>query len=324
MKRLILTSLHGFVLTRANLAEVVIPFVFSFVWGELPSPRKLASYLAARSDLQGPGGHWSDYTGKRRRDGDRKDLSLVEFCEPYDEIELWFDPTPTDQLHLIWLLDFFRSYPHLASRLIVRLLDIDLIDAKEAFLARGKIPRAAVAEAEFEAASESWQAYRASTPQACFGLLSRDLSALPLLRPALVDLLKELPGPTGLGATELRMLELVAGGYRGTRELFYHRGLRRTRVFGEFGLGYLLDGLAHGPMPALKGLDDEIRTLSRENLRDRVPAYQRSRLSLTEFGRSVLRHEEDFSRHNPVDRWWGGTHLSSDRMWRWNPTLVGP
>ena len=105
--------------------------------------------------------------------------------------------------------------------------------------------------------------------------------------------------------------------------MFYHRGLRRTRVFGEFELGYLLDGLAHGPMPALAGLD-ETRTLSRKNLRDRVPAYQRSRLSITDFGRSVLRHEEDFSRHNPIDRWWGGTHLTSDRMWRWNPTLIKP
>ena len=105
--------------------------------------------------------------------------------------------------------------------------------------------------------------------------------------------------------------------------MFYHRGLRRTRVFGEFELGYLLDGLAHGPMPALAGLD-ETRTLSRKNLRDRVPAYQRSRLSITDFGRSVLRHEEDFSRHNPIDRLWGGTHLTSDQMWRWNPTLMKP
>ena len=119
------------------------------------------------------------------------------------------------------------------------------------------------------------------------------------------------------------MLELVGAGYRRQSALFYHRGLRRTRVFGEFELGYLLDGLAHGPVPALAGLE-ETRTLSRENLRDRVPAYQRSRLSITDFGRSVLRHEEDFSRHNPIDRRWGGTHLTSDRMWRWIPTLIKP
>ena len=85
---------------------------------------------------------------------------------------------------------------------------------------------------------------------------------------------------------------------------------------------YLLDGLAFGPKPAVAGLDDALRTLDRENLRDRHPAYLRSWLSITEFGRAVLAHKEDFSRHNPIDRWWGGTHLTNDNLWRWSPMLV--
>lgn len=68
----------------------------------------------------------------------------------------------------------------------------------------------AVTKVELETASMSWQAYRAPTPEACFDLLSKNLSALPLLRPALVDLLAELPsGVTGLGATEMRLLEML-------------------------------------------------------------------------------------------------------------------
>jgi hypothetical protein len=31
-------------------------------------------------------------------------------------------------------------------------------------------------------------------------------------------------------------------------------------------MGYLLDGLAFGPMPAVIGLDEELRTIKRENL----------------------------------------------------------
>ncbi len=31
---------------------------------------------------------------------------------------------------------------------------------------------------------------------------------------------------------------------------------------------------------------------------------------------------EDFSRHNPIDRWWGGTHLTNDNLWRWSPALL--
>jgi hypothetical protein len=49
---------------------------------------------------------------------------------------------------------------------------------------------------------------------------------------------------------------------------------------------------------ALAGLDDELRTIRRDNLRDRLPAYHRSRLSLTESGKAIVAHKEDFSRHN--------------------------
>src|SRR5881275_1660528 len=153
MKRLILTSASGFGLHGAGLADLVIHFCFRFAWGQLPSPDELSAYLGARSEEQGPGRHWSDYARPGSADDEeRQDLSLVEFCEAYDTIELWFDPQPNDQLQLIWLL-----------------------------------------ETELNTASRSWQAYSSPTPEACFDLLSSNLSALPLLRPALVELLEELP-----------------------------------------------------------------------------------------------------------------------------------
>jgi hypothetical protein len=151
------------------------------------------------------------------------------------------------------------------------------------------------------------------------------LSALPLLKPALLDLLAELPSAsTGLGASEMRMLEMIGRGYSLTNALFHLEQIRQTRIFGEWELGYLLDGLAFGPTPAVAGLDEELRTIGRENLGGRQKPYWRSRLSLTEFGKAVVAHKEDFSRHNPIDRWWGGTHLTNDRLWRWNPALVKP
>jgi hypothetical protein len=30
----------------------------------------------------------------------------------------------------------------------------------------------------------------------------------------------------------------------------------------------------------------------------------------------MLAGEEDFSRHNPIHRWWGGTELTGDNLWR--------
>ncbi len=250
---------------------------------------------------------------------------MVEFCRPYETVELWFDPRPNDQLQLVWLLDYFRSHPEIVARLRLRLVDYDLIKASSEELDRWVVPAVDVTSDELETASMAWQAYRAATPEASFGLLGKDLSALPLLKPALLDLIEELPsGATGLGATEMRLLELIARGYERTNALFHLRGLRRRRVFSDWEIGSLLEGLAHGPTPAIAGLDDELRTIRRENYRDRDAAYKRSRLSLTEFGWAIVGHNEDFSRYNPIDRWWGGTRLTNDRMWRWNPALVAP
>jgi hypothetical protein len=99
MTRLILTSLSGLDLARSDLADVVIFFSFRLVWGPLPSPDELATYVAARSDKHAPGTHWSDF-GYRWPPayGVRKDLGLVEFCQHFETVELWFDPSPNDQL----------------------------------------------------------------------------------------------------------------------------------------------------------------------------------------------------------------------------------
>ena len=253
----------------------------------------------------------------------RRDLGLAEFCRQYETVELWFDMAPNAQLQLVWLLDYFRSHPETVARLKLRLVDREMIGVDR--LGKWQPPAIDVTERELATASAAWQAYRAATPEACFDLLGQDLSALPLLRPVLTDLLEELPSnSTGLGATEMRMLELIARGYSLTNALFHLRSLRQTRIFNQWEHGYLLDGLAHGPNPAVAGLDDELRTIRREMLNDRLDAYHRSELSLTEFGKAIVAHKEDFSRHNPIDRWWGGTRLTNDRLWRLDPVLIAP
>ena len=103
----------------------------------------------------------------------------------------------------------------------------------------------------------------------------------------------------------------------------------RFFTFGRFASGVYsanpnLVACLKGSRPAIAGLDDELRTLETSNHRDRLKAYQRSQLSLTEFGEAIVAHKEDFSLHNPIDRWWGGTRLTNDRLWRWNPSLMKP
>jgi hypothetical protein len=61
--------------------------------------------------------------------------------------------------------------------------------------------------------------------------------------------------------------------------------------------------------------------------RDRHARYQRSKLKLTPLGKAILSRTDDFTRHNPIHRWWGGTELTNDRLWRWDPVhreLIAP
>jgi hypothetical protein len=325
MKRAILTSSSGADLAKSGLAEIAILFFFRFTWGPLPGSEHFATYFAARSGKLRPGDHWSDWCIWPPAIRDRKNQSLADFCEPYDTIELWFEPTPEDQLQLIWLLDYLGSYPALVRKLRLRLVIFKFVTSNPEALARSEsYVRVVDVEAdELDTARRAWRAYCAPTPEACFNLIHEDLSALPVLKPAFLDLLAELPShSTGAGATEMGILALIARGFTRTGALDLH--LRRAGLFGEIEIGWLLQGLAHGPRPSVAGLDDELRTLRPDDHKGRHEAFLRSRLSLTEFGKEVLAGKEDFSRHNPIDRWWGGTRLTNDRLWRYGPVLTKP
>ncbi|PPQ19166.1 hypothetical protein CV770_11850 [Bradyrhizobium sp. AC87j1] len=329
MKRMILTSSSGAGLTYADRADMVVPLIFRFVSGPLPTSHHLEAYLKGGRHIGEV--RWSDLVARSPEMGlAHKQLPLDWFCKAYgfDLIELWFDPRPNDQLQLVWILDYLRSQSYMAERLKLRLVDFDLLEADAVRLRDRAVRVFDVTEPDFEAARMAWEAYRAPTPELCFGLLGREFPTLPFLKPAMEQLLAELPSTTtGLGATESRLLDLIAAGYSRTKELFQPGGLLETRVFDQWELGPLLEGLASGPVPAIAGLDPKLETLPPHDARGRNAAFRRSRLSLTEFGKAVLEGREDFRRYNPIRRWWGGTLLTNDRLWRWQEesrSLIAP
>jgi hypothetical protein len=161
------------------------------------------------------------------------------------------EPAPNDQLVLIWLLDYLRSQTK-TTGVVVRHVDAPLGEAGPARLAEWKFAGVEITDDHIEIASLAWQAYQAPTPQPWFNLLTNDLSILPQLSRCVVEMLEELPGcATGLGASELRMLELISAGYVHPFDLFPHYR----------------------------------------------PRFQ---------------------------RWWGGTGLTNDRLWRWSTAVVAP
>jgi hypothetical protein len=326
MTRLILTadsSSAGGVVS-AGLADLAVPIELRMVWGQPRSDAELAAFLAARTS-QPPDSHWLDSVPSERLGPfGINGLGLIEACARFETVEFWLETEPNAQLVLIWLLSHLGAQAKTLN-IILRHVDSSLGGTEPKRLAGLKFAGVAIDDHHLEIARLSWQAFRASTPQAWFGLLSRDLSVLPQLRRCVWEMLDELPGSTGLGASELRILELIAAGYTHPFEVFPHcRERFQLRVFGYWEAGAQLEGLALAPTPAVSGLAEWPFTLEMHNDAVRYARYKESVLSLTEFGKAIVAHKEDFSRHNPIDRWWGGTHLTNDNLWRWGSALIAP
>jgi hypothetical protein len=336
MARLILTTSGAGTpdLAEANPTDAVLsfdqPFGRRFVWGPLLSSEELASFLAPRSAKHDEiGSHWLDMVVPRSREKlEGQDYGLIELCERFESVELWADPDPNAQLELVWLLDYLRPHQEITSKLIFCQSEIAMAGLLPNRLA-GWRPRwcSEITRDHLEIASLVWEAYRATTPQACFELLDTSLRPLPRLTAGVRALLEELPGrATGLGATQMRMLELLWEGYLNPIALFPHHPHQNRKVFSFFEAGSLLDELAYCPAPAVSGFG--VEPLERmDNYRARQERYIRSRLALTPLGKAIEARRDDFSRHNPIHRWWGGTELTNDRLWRWDAeqrALIAP
>jgi hypothetical protein len=328
MTRLILTADASAAggLKAAARADPVIPIELRLVQGPPRHDAELAAFLAKRT-IQEPGSHWLDYASPATIDalGDNN-FGLIEVCARCETVELWIEPEPNAQLVQIWLLNYFRSHANAATNLVLFHVDASLGDTNPEQLAKWSFVSVGITRDHLEIASRAWQAYRAPSPEAWFKLLNEDLSILPQLRRCVLDMLEELPGSsTGLGASEMRILELISAGYAHPFDVFPHYRERfQRRVFGYWEVGSMLEGLALAPVPAVSGLAEWPFTIEMHDLRTRYERYKQSRLSLTPLGRAILKGAEDFSRHNPIHRWWGGTELTNDRLWRWDPVLVAP
>src|SRR5262249_20643295 len=157
------------------------------------------------------------------------------------------------QLSLIWLLDYLRSHMELVSRLTLVQGDSPLISQSATDLAESPTLAVKLRDEHLAVASTAWQAYLASTPQSWRNLLDQDLTVLPQLRQTVLEMLDELPSATtGLGATEMRILELIAEGGKVPSDVFPgHDSRNEKRVFDYWEFGEVLDGLARCPVPAV-------------------------------------------------------------------------
>ncbi|TFV39537.1 hypothetical protein E4K66_12490 [Bradyrhizobium frederickii] len=258
------------------------------------------------------GDHWLDEACSGSLEGfGTRDIGFFELCAKFDSIEIWVDPRPNDQLVLVWLLDLLRPYKEITTKLSLVHTDDHVAHYAPESVAKWQLPAFKVTENHLVLASRAWQAYRAETPKPCFDLLMTDLAILPRLRPALIALLEELPDSvTGLGASEMDILDFVNDGRTDPRRVTEAWWMRD--VFDENDArDALLELGAHSAPPVLLGdpaFDNDDRYFGRSEWK----------VTLTELGRSIFAREDDMWRHNRICRWWGGTELTNEKLWRWD------
>jgi len=146
----------------------------------------------------------------------------------------------------------------------------------------------------------------------------QDTTILPRLRPAIIALFEELPDSlNGLGASEQRMLEYLSEGCTELGVALYaaqHRDVVNEREAGD-----LFDELVQCPKPLVFGLG---KTPFDPDPNTRYHRYRKATVGLTKLGRAVVEAEDDFCRHNPIQRWWGGTDLTDERSAAGTPRSV--
>ena len=301
------------VLRQSGVANLALGFYLRFVSRKLPSEEQLLMGLERRSAKHcNPGDHWLDDACRGSLEGfGTRDVGFFELCAKFDSIDIWVDPLPNDQLVLVWLLDLLRPYKEITTKLSLVHTDDKVENYAPEFVAKWKLPTFKVPDNHLVTASRVWQAYQAETPEPCFDLLMTDLMILPRLRSALIAVLEELPDSvTGLGASEMDLLDSVNDGNTDPRRVGEARWLRDVFDGGDAQKALL--ELAEHPVPAVllgdPAFDNEDRYFGRSEWK----------VTLTELGRSLLAREDDMWRHNPIKRWWGGTELTNERLWRWD------
>ena len=228
---------------------------------------------------------------------------------------LWFEHDLYDQLQLVQILAWLAAEGIAPARIALVQSDRHLTSLSPAAIS-SLVPNQVTA-AQLALAAAGWAAFRAPTPEPLAELLALDTSALPWLAPALARLLEELPAPsTGLSRTERLILEALAVGPCSAGALFARTNAADEPHFlGDWPFFTRLDALAVETVPMVTGLPGPCPFGRAEPMR----AYVDASLKLTRAGAAALAGRLDRASAQPLDRWLGGTHLTPENLWRWEP-----
>ncbi len=263
---------------------------------------------------------------------ERRDRQLLEALRDGVQVVLWFEHDLYDQLQLLDVLALAHT-EEVAPELIV----VGSFPGKPSFAGLGELTagelemlwasRGQAAPATLEAAAGAWAAFREPDPATLAEWAARVATPLPFLAAALRRLLEELPASTdGLSRTERSVLQAIAGGARTAPAAFIAaQRLEEAPFLGDTWFYLAVSRLGQGELRLIES--DDGRPLPQPPPLGDGQIFSRLQLQLTSFGERTLEGEADRVELLGVDRWIGGTHLTPENAWRWDPVdlkLVRP
>jgi DNA-binding transcriptional MerR regulator len=314
----------GNTLRQTVLGGAVLPWQDALHEGPVPE-------LSRRELLRVRAGFLADCGWGRRQallsSLERRDRQLLDALRDGVEVVLWFEHDLYDQLQLLDVLALAHA-EGIAPELIV----VGSFPGRPSFAGLGELSggeletlwpsREAAAPGTLEAAADAWAAFRAPEPAALADWATRETAGLPFLAPALRRLLEELPAPgDGLSGTERRALQAVAAGARTPPAAFVGaQRLEEAPFLGDTWFYRALSALGQGETRLVE-TDDGTALPPPPPLGD-GQLFARLRLRLTATGERVLAGEADRVELLGLDRRLGGTHVTAENTWRWDPAAL--
>jgi hypothetical protein len=239
-------------------------------------------------------------------------------------IVLWFEHDLFDQLQLLDVLALVREAGATPEAIVV-----DSFPGRPDFRGLGELTtdeletlwpkRRRVSGAAMASAADAWDAFRAPEPHALAQWVDEASDALPFLPSALERLLEELPAPSdGLSGTERRALTAIAEGARTPAAAFgAAQDIEDAPFLGDTWFYRALGAIG-------RGRNRLVELETGEALPPAPPAgdaqaFAPLPLRVTAEGERVLRGESDRVELLGVQRWVGGTHVTTRTVWRWDP-----
>ncbi len=256
---------------------------------------------------------------------ERRDRQLLDALRDGVQVVLWFEHDLYDQLQLLDVLALAHS-AGFAPELIV----VDSFPGKPSFRGLGELTageletlwpeRSAANAGALAAATEAWEVVRAPEPTALARWAQHGSADLPLVAPALLRLLEELPDAAdGLSGTERRALQAIeAGAGTPVAAFVAAQQLEAAPFLGDSWFFRVLAELGRGAVRLVE--TDDGGALPKPPPLSDGSAFSWLPLRLTAEGERVLRSAADRVDLLGIDRWVGGTHLTPEHTWRWDRT----